>query len=329
MNEDTKPLMVSIWCITYNHEPYIRQCLEGFVMQKTNFRFEAIVHDDASTDGTAAIVREYAEKYPDIIKPILETENQYSKQDGSLDRIMNEKSTGKYIALCEGDDYWIDPLKLQKQVDFLESNNDYGMCYGKVFHLNQKKGTISSKAFGGPETTFDEIIKGSTIPTLTVLYRNSLRERYYKEIQPETKGWLMGDYPQWLFISCVSKIKFLDETLGVYRVLTNSVSHFTNYTKCENFLKSDYEMRCYMIENLGKQEYKNQIDEIMMDAFIHHSFVYRERLKAIQYLNKKKSLSFQQHVIKMCCKTRSSFFLIWLINRLLRFNKKIVNSVLQ
>ena len=76
--------MVTIRCITYNHEPYIRQCLEGFVMQKTNFRFEAIVHDDASTDGTAAIIREYAEKYPDIIKPIYETENQYSKHDGSL-----------------------------------------------------------------------------------------------------------------------------------------------------------------------------------------------------------------------------------------------------
>ena len=81
---ENEPLMVTILCLVYNHESYIRQCLEGFVMQKTNFRFEAIVHDDASTDGTAAIIREYAEKYPDIIKPIFETENQYSKGDGSL-----------------------------------------------------------------------------------------------------------------------------------------------------------------------------------------------------------------------------------------------------
>ena len=78
---ENEPLMVTILCLVYNHESYIRQCLEGFVMQKTNFRFEAIVHDDASTDGTAAIIREYAEKYPDIIKPIFETENQYSKGD--------------------------------------------------------------------------------------------------------------------------------------------------------------------------------------------------------------------------------------------------------
>ena len=112
MKENTSPLMVTIRCCTYNHEPYIRQCLEGFVMQKTNFRFEAIVHDDASTDGTAAIIREYAKKYPDIIKPIFETENQYSKKDGSLRRIMDAHTHGKYVAICEGDDYWIYTLKL-------------------------------------------------------------------------------------------------------------------------------------------------------------------------------------------------------------------------
>ncbi len=121
-----KPLIV-IRCVTYNHEPYIRDALEGFVMQKTNFPFVAIVHDDASTDGTAAIIREYAEKYPDIIKPIYETENQYSKKDGSLRCIIDkacEETGAKYYAMCEGDDYWTDPLKLQKQVDFLESNSE-------------------------------------------------------------------------------------------------------------------------------------------------------------------------------------------------------------
>lgn len=101
MNDE---ILVSIQCLVYNHEPYLRQCLDGFVVQKTNFRFEAIVHDDVSTDGSAAIIREYAEKYPDIIKPIYETENQYSKQDGSLFKIMNAACKGKYIAMCEGDE---------------------------------------------------------------------------------------------------------------------------------------------------------------------------------------------------------------------------------
>ncbi len=138
-NNNSQPLMVSIKCITYNHEPYIRQCLEGFVMQKTNFRFEAVVHDDASTDGTADIIREYAEKYPDIIKPIYETENQYSKKDGSLGRIMDAACTGKYIAMCEGDDYWTDPLKLQKQVDFLETHLECSMCSGGIRKIYEGK----------------------------------------------------------------------------------------------------------------------------------------------------------------------------------------------
>ena len=140
---DDNKILVSIRCLVYNHEPYLRQCLEGFVMQKTNFRFEAIVHDDASTDGSAEIIREYAEKYPDIIKPIYETENQYSKHDGSLRRIMNAACKGKYIAMCEGDDYWIDPLKLQKQVDFLENNLDYGLVHTYFNYVDIKDRIIT------------------------------------------------------------------------------------------------------------------------------------------------------------------------------------------
>lgn len=134
-----KPL-VAIQCITYNHEPYIRDALEGFVMQKTDFPFVAIVHDDASTDGTAAIIREYAEKYPDIIKPIYEYENQYSKPDGSLGRVMYEAvlATGaKYVAICEGDDYWTSQIKLQKQSIFLEKHIEYSMCFHNVYTKNE------------------------------------------------------------------------------------------------------------------------------------------------------------------------------------------------
>ena len=113
--------LVSIGCITYNHAPYIRQCLEGFLMQKTTFPFEIIINDDCSTDGTTEIVKEYADKYPDLIIPIFHEENQYQKGvRGIYAKFVYPKVRGKYIALCEGDDYWIDPLKLQKQVDFLE-----------------------------------------------------------------------------------------------------------------------------------------------------------------------------------------------------------------
>ena len=116
----TEDIIVSIITLTYNHEPYIRECLDGNLMQQTSFKFELLIHDDASTDNTANIIREYAAKYPNIIKPIYQTENQYSQKVPIGCTYLYPRAQGKYIALCEGDDYWTDPLKLQKQVDFLE-----------------------------------------------------------------------------------------------------------------------------------------------------------------------------------------------------------------
>jgi len=225
--------LVAIRCITYNHELYIRDALEGFVMQKTNFPFVAIVHDDASTDGTAAIIREYAEKYPDIIKPIYETENQYSKGYGLFDRIIDaacDDTGAKYIARCEGDDYWTDPFKLQKQVDLLELNPDYGMCYTNAKSYVQKTNSFNDIAGGNCES-FDCILKSNHITTLSVLYRRNLYNEYWKEIKPYTRNWFIGDLPLWLYIAKNSKIKFIDETTGVYRVLSESASHSNIYGK--------------------------------------------------------------------------------------------------
>ena len=118
----TKPL-VTVRTSTYQHGPYIKQCIEGVLMQKTNFAFEFIIGEDFSTDGTREIVFEYAKKYPDIIRVFTADYNVGSKANGR--RCINA-ARGKYMALCEGDDYWIDPLKLQKQVDFLEKNKDSG-----------------------------------------------------------------------------------------------------------------------------------------------------------------------------------------------------------
>lgn len=124
----TEDIIVSIITLTYNHEPYIRECLDGILMQQTSFKFELLIHDDASTDNTANIIREYESKYPEIIKPIYQIENQYSKKVPIGATYLYPRAKGKYIALCEGDDYWTDPLKLQKQVDYLESHPDYVMC---------------------------------------------------------------------------------------------------------------------------------------------------------------------------------------------------------
>ncbi len=121
-------IMVSVLCATYNQESYIRDAIESFLMQKTNFAFEILMHDDASTDGTADIIREYEQKYPNLIKPIYQTVNQYSQGKDILVEFLFRRANGKYIALCEGDDYWTDPLKLQKQFDAMEAHPEVDMC---------------------------------------------------------------------------------------------------------------------------------------------------------------------------------------------------------
>lgn len=127
MNADN--VLVSVICDVYNHEPYLRDCLEGFINQKTNFTYEILIHDDASTDNSVNIIREYVNKYPHLFKPIFQTENQYSKGMSIWYDIQIPRAKGKYIAICEGDDYWIDPYKLQKQVDFMEANPDYSVTF--------------------------------------------------------------------------------------------------------------------------------------------------------------------------------------------------------
>lgn len=140
----TGHIIVAIHCLVYNHEQYLRDCLNGFLMQRTNFRFVAIVHDDCSTDSSAVIIREYAEKYPDIFCPIYEKENQYQKSYGysRLLKIMDEAiaaANAKYIAICEGDDYWTDPYKLQKQVDFMEAHPECTVTFHRYDILQQEE----------------------------------------------------------------------------------------------------------------------------------------------------------------------------------------------
>ena len=130
--------LVSVSCTTFNHAAYIRQCLDPILSQQTNFPFEIIIHDDASTDGIKEIIEEYVAKYPGIIHPIFQTENQYSKGIRGLPSRYNyPRCRGKYIAICEGDDYWTDPLQLQKQVDFLEAHEDYVMTYHDMDVVDQ------------------------------------------------------------------------------------------------------------------------------------------------------------------------------------------------
>lgn len=170
--------MVSIVCNAYNHERYIRDALEGFLMQKTNFAFEVLVHDDASTDKTADIIREYEAKHPNIIKPIYQTENQYSKDSSIVFGLQFARAQGKYIAFCEGDDYWLDPLKLQKQVDAMEQHPEIDMCAHSALRVNAETKAPIDKVMPARKntilTTREVIIgKGGYVPNAALLYRKS------------------------------------------------------------------------------------------------------------------------------------------------------------
>jgi glycosyltransferase involved in cell wall biosynthesis len=170
-----KPL-VSACVITYNHAPYIRESLDGILMQATDFPFEVIVHDDASTDGTAKIVREYAEKYPEIIIPVFQTENQYSKGISVSPAYVWPRARGEYQALCEGDDYWTDPLKLQRQVDALRSHPECTVCLHAATYVHQETGEtgrISPRKGNGlieVETLID--LDASSYATASIMRRS-------------------------------------------------------------------------------------------------------------------------------------------------------------
>ena len=187
-----KPL-VSICCLAYNQKDFIGEAMDSFLMQETSFLFEIIIHDDASTDGTADIIRDYESKNADIMRPIYQTENQYSKNRVYPYAPMFRAARGKYIAECDGDDFWTDPLKLAKQVVFLESAPAYSMCYHDYLML--KNGVYSEPSGELPKDyTPDEMIAfrigGYGIGTNTKLWRNVLGPDTYKYFDN-----ICGDYP--------------------------------------------------------------------------------------------------------------------------------------
>ena len=299
--------LVSVCCITYNHEPYIAQSLDGFLMQKTSFPFEVLIHDDASTDRTADIIREYEKKFPKIIKPIYQKENQYSKGNRAiLASFVYPRAKGKYIALCEGDDYWIDENKLQMQVDFLEKNPEYGMCYTKTKQFIQKKRKFSRRMFGTDVRDFEDLLfNGNRVPTLTTVFRKDLLNSYLKEIYPQDKGWLMGDYPMWLYFAHESKVKFLDKVTSVYRVLENSASHSRNIEKSVNFAKSVWEIQNFFSETYLHKKL-HEFDEHLERAFLYLKFDNRNIAKKEFSLCKPKNTKIR--IYRIICSSAVLFF---------------------
>lgn len=266
---------VLVRCYTYNHASYIEEALKGFSMQETDFPYVCVVVDDASTDGEDEVIKTFIKSNCSEVKVIdmeystlllsvykenencnfafyLLKENLY-KQKKKRAIVDPWCDKAKYCAVCEGDDYWIDPLKLQKQVDFMERNPNFSMCFGDVIYFNsdkkKSKGRISSisrknnlelEKLEGEDLFYKILIGGCYIQNLSVVYRMSS----FKSIQPNKIRLAMGDTPRLLDLSQQGKIKYIDEVMGVYNIHKGSATH-TDLKKRLRFDLSIEEMRTY------------------------------------------------------------------------------------
>jgi len=234
-----KPL-VSICCIAYNQEQYIRETLDSFLKQQTSFPFEILIHDDASTDRTADIIREYAAKHPGIVKPLCQTENQHSKGIPVGVTFNYPRAQGKYIALCEGDDFWTDPLKLQKQFDFMEANPEFALCCSDASKLIEESGITYTNKLSptSRELTYRELNGDVQVITATIFMRRDCVTACYQAIPKLRKRkWLMGDLPLILYMAANHKIFYMADSLACYRIRKNSEAH-GNAAYLVRFLRS-------------------------------------------------------------------------------------------
>lgn len=230
---------VSILCLAYNHEKYIADAIEGFLMQKTTFPIEIIVNEDASTDQTAAIIRKYEAAHPDLIHPIYHIQNQYSQGVNINDQFMLPLAQGKYVALCDGDDYWTDPYKLQKQYDAMEQNPSCRMCLHKVREENLAtgqsdtfiprseimSGALSSFAF------FTELGKSNFFNEVCYFFRRDDYAEYqhhYPDFAQASMQTKTDDTPMLLYFGQLGDVYYFSEDMATYR-------HFVSGSWSDNF----------------------------------------------------------------------------------------------
>ncbi len=258
-------MKLSICCITYNHEKFIAQAIESFLLQKTNFDVEIIIADDCSTDATGSICVGYKKKYPDKINLILRRKN-IGMMDNFIGALIN--CAGEYIAICEGDDYWCDENKLQKQVDFLEAKPGYSICYHQCITLTDSGiQHIENNRKKNHEFNFLDSLYGKNGATLSIVYRSEcLNIPQYSMI---TKDSLIGDWPtELLLLSQGCKGFYMAETMGVYRNHAGGITKYRKISK-DKFLE-DRLMICMRLKKIAKD--KRYLNFFIGELFLHLSF---------------------------------------------------------
>lgn len=262
--------MVSVFCTAYNHEPYIAQALESFLAQETDFPIEVIVTDDASTDGTTAIIQQYAEKYPDVIRFFHQETNRFSVGGNLYEEIMYPNARGKYVAYCEGDDYWSDPHKLRRQVDFLETHPDFSACVHNSRYFFCETGQddmLVVPSVGDHEVPYADIIAGMShcFHTSSVLGRAKYlcAPPDFQTVAFKTAGFT--DYALSLWLRINGGIWFIDEPMSVYRVNSNPESwksgYDGSYTKKTRFVRGEIAMMETLLPHLSENEEYRSLTE--------------------------------------------------------------------
>ena len=223
--------VVTICCLTYNHASYICDALESFIKQETTFPVEIVIYDDASTDGTTRLIRQYETIHPKIIKPIYQRENQFSKGIVHNLSLLFLEAKGKYIAFCEGDDYWTDPHKLQLQVEHMESNPETSLCVHASKVVKSSTGKVVRTIRPSDVSRYfdtDEIIEGGggLFATNSILFKRSSylqRPSYFSKSN-------VGDYPLMIHLSTLGKVYYMDRFLSVYRTAIRGSWTSTTHT---------------------------------------------------------------------------------------------------
>ncbi|UGV31816.1 glycosyltransferase [Halopseudomonas aestusnigri] len=218
--------LVSVLCATYNHRPYIEDAIKGFLLQKTSFPFEIVIHDDCSSDGTLEVLLDFKNRYPCIIRIIAQTENQYSRGYRPIPTA-SSFALGKYLAICEGDDFWIDSLKLECQKNQLEANPDVSMCFHNAYRLNARVGTVDLfNKLDFPKTIRprDIVLKGWFSPTASFFLRKSVMDNVSRSLSDGANG----DMLILLESSLAGSVVYDSDVRSVYRYLSSGSMSVTS-----------------------------------------------------------------------------------------------------
>lgn len=241
--------LVSVCMTAYNHEAYIAEAIEGVLMQRTAFGVELVLGEDCSTDRTGEICREYAARYPDRIRIVSGSRNVGWRANY---RRTVAACRGRYVAFCDGDDCWIDPLKLQMQTDRMEADPACGMCYTRTEKFHQQTAVREYLPQGNASVDFRSLLKNYTVGNCSAMGRRDLLERFYAEVRPEIRErWLTGDVPMWLWVAAHAQVAFIDCVTAMHRVLVRSVSHDPDYKRRIAFSDSVTEIGLWFDDRYG------------------------------------------------------------------------------